>query len=200
MKVSSSIIALAVMFSSQVFAAEVHDYTVEIHDYTVKSASAREGIPDLIKIGSPIGVAAMFSSQLFSNEYLPNWMRKNPNDCGAVPEDACTQAKAKTKDRAEIAENVRDDAWYEKHSRYIRWTVIRGRSEGMPEECRYFYCDIMHVSSPRGEEPNVGWLITLPRNKGTPEDCKVTYCQQVYTESDTRPAINEDYRGTGFDR
>jgi hypothetical protein len=192
MKVSSSIIALAVIFSSQVFAYEVRDYAAE-------SASAREGMPDLIKIVSPIGIASMFSSQLFSVEHLPNWMLKDPNDCGAVPEDVCTkynQAKAKTKD---LAEDVRDDAWYEKHSRYIRWTVIRTRLEGMPEECRYFYCDMQGGWVTKREATNF-WIITLPRNKGAPEDCKFKYCQQVYTESDTRPAINEDYRGTGFDR
>jgi hypothetical protein len=96
-------------------------------------------------------------------------------------------------------EIVRDDAWYEKHSRYIRWTVIRTRLEGMPEECRYFFCDMQGGWVTKREADNF-WIITLPRNKGAPEDCKFTYCQKVYTESDTRPAINEDYRGTGLDR
>lgn len=108
-------------------------------------------------------------------------------------------AKSANKDRAEKTEDVRDDAWYEKHSRYIRWTVIRNRSEGMPEECRYFFCDMQGGIVTKIEASNF-WIITLPRNKGAPEDCKRGYCQKVYTESATRPAVNEMYRGTGLAR
>ena len=122
----------------------------------------------------------------------------DPNDCSTAPLSIYESCISKKRE-SESAKAARDDAWYEKHSRYIRWTVIRSRLEGMPEECRYFYCD-MHGGWVTKREANNEWVITLPRNKGAPEDCKFTYCQKVYTESDTSPAINSDYRGTGLDR
>ena len=92
---------------------------------------------------------------------------------------------------------------YEKTpSRFIRWIVIRDRSEGMPEECRYFYCDLKHYSGGRGEEPSNGWIVTFPRNKGKPDDCKKHYCNSVDTESKDGPLVNEVNEGIkiGYER
>jgi hypothetical protein len=80
-------------------------------------------------------------------------------------------------------------------SRFIRWTVIRDRTEGMPEECRYFYCDLKHFSGSKNGGPSNGWIVTLPRNKGKPEDCKKHYCQSVDTESNSGPSVNDNDRG-----
>lgn len=148
-------------------------------------------------------LAFMLSGQALGYESISLGLRSDqpeydPNDCSTAPFGIYHSCLEK-KEKSESAKKVRDDAWYEKHSRYIRWTVIRSRLEGMPEECRYFYCD-MHGGWATKTDADNEWVITLPRNKGAPEDCKFTYCQKVYTESDTSPAINSDYRGTGLDR
>lgn len=167
-----AVTAFAALISGQAFAAEdiFKPFTYELFTYELCEQSPRQ-------------LAASSESDREFNFVTAMCKRHNP-DYGQSSGSA-----TKATDSAKSSESASKVT----PSRFIRWTVIRGRTEGMPEECRYFYCDLEHYSGSRQDGPSNGWIVTLPRNKGKPDDCKKHYCRSVDTESSTREPINKSY-------